>query len=167
MALLVAATFIDYDLTIIPDEITITGMVVGIGLGTLFPEIRPEPALRPTHGGGLAVGIVGMLVGGGLTAVLPPGGVAAPAARGDGLRRRDPDGNDRRLPGLARGGPDLLHRPLLRPGTRALETGRYLAKRLSGGQLTSTDREIPFGPYLSMAAVALVLSLALALAELG
>ena len=33
VALLVAATFIDYDLTIIPDEITVTGMVLGLGAG--------------------------------------------------------------------------------------------------------------------------------------
>ena len=35
---------------------------------------------------------------------------------------------------------------------------RYLLKWLSGGKSSSADREIPFGPYLSMAAVALVLS---------
>ena len=29
---------------------------------------------------------------------------------------------------------------------------KYLKKRLSGGQLSSSDREIPYGPYLSMAA---------------
>ena len=33
LALLVAATFIDYDLTIIPDQITVTGMIVGVGDG--------------------------------------------------------------------------------------------------------------------------------------
>jgi leader peptidase (prepilin peptidase)/N-methyltransferase len=35
---------------------------------------------------------------------------------------------------------------------------RYVAKRLTGAELSSADREIPFGPYLSMAAVALVLA---------
>src|SRR5262249_36287585 len=40
VALLVAATFIDYDLTIIPDQITLPGMLIGVGLGTLFPDIR-------------------------------------------------------------------------------------------------------------------------------
>ena len=34
----------------------------------------------------------------------------------------------------------------------------YLGKRLSGRKLSSADREIPFGPYLSMAAVTLVFS---------
>jgi leader peptidase (prepilin peptidase) / N-methyltransferase len=32
----------------------------------------------------------------------------------------------------------------------------YLRKRLAGGQLSGTDREIPYGPYLSMAAAALM-----------
>ncbi len=33
LALLVAATFIDYDLMIIPDQITVTGMIVGLVTG--------------------------------------------------------------------------------------------------------------------------------------
>ena len=33
LALLVAATFIDFDLMIIPDQITVTGMVAGLGTG--------------------------------------------------------------------------------------------------------------------------------------
>ena len=32
----------------------------------------------------------------------------------------------------------------------------YLKKRLGGGQLSSADREIPYGPYLSMAAATLL-----------
>lgn len=32
---------------------------------------------------------------------------------------------------------------------------KYLKKRLSGAQLSSADREIPLGPYLSMTAAAL------------
>jgi leader peptidase (prepilin peptidase)/N-methyltransferase len=34
----------------------------------------------------------------------------------------------------------------------------YLKKWLRGGKLSSADRELPFGPYLSMGAAALVLS---------
>src|SRR4051794_24623096 len=68
-ALLVAATFIDYDLFIIPDQITVTGMVLGLGLGALFPWVRTQPtaALQPaaalTHWGGLGTGVLGLLVG--------------------------------------------------------------------------------------------------------
>ncbi len=32
---------------------------------------------------------------------------------------------------------------------------KYLKKRISGGQLSGADREIPYGPYLSMAAATL------------
>ena len=37
LALLVVATFIDYDLMIIPDEVTITGMVLGVGFERPVP----------------------------------------------------------------------------------------------------------------------------------
>ena len=69
LALLVAATFIDYDLMIIPDQITVTGMIVGIGMGTVWPEVRPAPGSWPaiTHLQGLWVGLEGLLVGAGLT----------------------------------------------------------------------------------------------------
>ncbi len=67
IALLVAATLIDYDLWIIPETITITGWILGIGLGTLWPHIRPAPADAATHLGGFGVGLLGLLVGTGLT----------------------------------------------------------------------------------------------------
>ena len=67
-ALLVAATFIDYDLFIIPDQITVTGMVLGVGLGALAPWIRPVPCrARATHLQGFWVGLLGLIVGAGLT----------------------------------------------------------------------------------------------------
>ena len=66
-ALLVAATFIDYDLFIIPDQITVTGMVLGIGLGTLAPWIRPVPAAAASHLQGFWAGLLGLLIGAGLT----------------------------------------------------------------------------------------------------
>ena len=67
VALLVAATFIDYDLMTIPDEITVTGIVLGIALGTVFPEVRPDPSEASTHAAGFRVGVAGLLAGGGLT----------------------------------------------------------------------------------------------------
>ena len=41
LALLVAATFIDYDLMIIPDQITVTGMVSASGWGRSGPRFGP------------------------------------------------------------------------------------------------------------------------------
>ena len=58
----IVATFIDFEHFIIPDEITIGGMVAGVVLSGLFPEI---------HGGakaadGLKAAALGLVVGGGL-----------------------------------------------------------------------------------------------------
>jgi leader peptidase (prepilin peptidase) / N-methyltransferase len=33
---------------------------------------------------------------------------------------------------------------------------KFIKKKLAGGQLTSADRELPYGPYLSMAAATLL-----------
>ncbi len=119
---LVVATFIDYDFYIIPDEVTVTGMVLGLLLGTLLPEHPTgagdsrhdarRPGRRPARlGGRRRPGLGGPDR---CRPDLPP--------RGDGLRRRDLAGHDRLVPGLAGRHPDVLLRPLLRPGPRALET---------------------------------------------
>jgi leader peptidase (prepilin peptidase)/N-methyltransferase len=158
IALLVAATFIDYDLTVIPDEITITGMIIGVGLGTLVPGIRPEPAAATTAAAGLGVGIVGLLVGGGLTEFVRLTGSLA-------LRREAMGFGDVTL--MAMIGAFLgwqaavltfFIAPFFGLAHALWKLVLYVGKRLSGRELSSTDREIPFGPYLSMAAVALVFS---------
>jgi leader peptidase (prepilin peptidase)/N-methyltransferase len=158
VALLVAATFIDYDLTIIPDEITVTGMVLGVGLGTLFPWIRPEPSLRDTPMNGLAVGVVGLLVGGGLTEFFRLAGTLI-------LRREAMGFGDVTL--MAMIGAFLGWQaavltffigPFFGLAHAFWKLAIYVGKRLSGAKSSHSDREIPFGPYLSMAALALVLS---------
>ncbi|HWE35485.1 MAG TPA: prepilin peptidase [Isosphaeraceae bacterium] len=53
ISLLIVATFIDYDHYLIPDAVTVTGMVLGIGLAAIFPEVRPEPASATTAFGAL------------------------------------------------------------------------------------------------------------------
>ena len=158
VTLLVAATFIDYDLTIIPDEITITGMIVGLGLGTLFPEIRPAPSTANTHAAGFGVGLAGLLVGGGLTWFFRSAGSLA-------LRREAMGFGDVTL--MAMIGSFLgwqaailtfFTAPFLGLAHALWKLVLYVGKRLSGKQLSSDDREIPFGPYLSMAAVGMILS---------
>ena len=67
LSLLVAATFIDYDLMMIPDQVTVTGMVIGVAMGTLWPGIRPAPATATTHLQGFLTGIGGLAMGAGLT----------------------------------------------------------------------------------------------------
>lgn len=48
MVLLVAATFIDFDWMMIPDSITVTGMILGIALGTFwYVELHPVLLFHP------------------------------------------------------------------------------------------------------------------------
>ena len=45
---------------IIPDQVTVTGMVLGVGMGTLWPGIRPAPATATTHLQGFLGGLAGL-----------------------------------------------------------------------------------------------------------
>jgi leader peptidase (prepilin peptidase)/N-methyltransferase len=158
VAFLVVATFIDYDLYIIPDEITFTGMLFGVALGTLAPWIRLEPAQRETFLDGLWVGILGMVAGAGLTQAVRVAGTAV-------FRREAMGLGDVTLMGLI--GAFLGWEAAILAFFAAAFFGLahalwklviFLRKLITRRKLSSTDREIPFGPYLSMGAVALVLS---------
>jgi leader peptidase (prepilin peptidase)/N-methyltransferase len=157
LALLVAATFIDYDVMMIPDQITVTGMVLGVVFGTLWPEIRPEPAHRSIHLQGFWVGLAGLLVGAGLVQ-------SVRLIAGFILRREAMGFGDVTLLGMI--GAFLgwqaavltfFLAPFFGLAHAAWTMAAYWKKRLSGEQLSSADREIPFGPYLSMAAASLLL----------
>jgi leader peptidase (prepilin peptidase)/N-methyltransferase len=62
LAGLIAATFIDFEHLIIPDEITIGGMVVGFGCSFFLPALHGEQSLT----GGMKQSLVGIGVGAGL-----------------------------------------------------------------------------------------------------
>jgi leader peptidase (prepilin peptidase)/N-methyltransferase len=158
LALLVAATFIDYDLMIIPDQITVTGMILGVGGGVLWPSIRPEPATAVTHWGGLGVGVLGLLVGAGLTQ-----GIRLSASF---LLRREAMGfGDVTLMAMIGGFMgwqiavlSFFLSSFFGLGHAGWKLLVYLKKRILGAQLSSMDREMPLGPYLSMAAATLFLT---------
>ncbi len=61
ICVLVVATFIDFDFQIIPDEITLGGLGIGIILSVIFPQLH-HTSLR-MHA--LVYSLLGMLVGGG------------------------------------------------------------------------------------------------------
>ena len=158
VSLLVAATFIDYDLTIIPDSITVTGMAFALIVGTAIPTVRPEPSNASTPMGGLGIGVLGLVGGGGLVwAVRILGGLA--------FRKEAMGFGDVTLQAMI--GAFLGWRAavlgfflgaFLALGHAALRLIAIVAKRIAGRQLTRADHEIPFGPYLSMAAVLLMLA---------
>lgn len=59
---LIIATFIDFNFRIIPDEISVGGMVLGLIFSLLLPQIHSSQ----THLGGLWKSFLGVIIGGGL-----------------------------------------------------------------------------------------------------
>lgn len=168
LALLVVATFIDYDYQVIPRSITVIGIVVGIGLGTLFPQIRPEPMTATTHWQGFWVGVSGLVVGSVLVrGVRASAEIVLRFLRFFRLTQIEE--------GMGLGDIDLLAMIGAFMGWRAAILTFFLApffgfvpaawkliknlekKWLGRGQLSIADHEMPFGPYLSMAAATLLL----------
>ncbi len=64
---LVACTFIDFDLHILPDELTLSGVLVGLGASAAFPFLQPVPmaAFGNAHLDAAAGSAFGAFVGGG------------------------------------------------------------------------------------------------------
>ncbi|HMB04483.1 MAG TPA: prepilin peptidase, partial [Isosphaeraceae bacterium] len=63
VALVITAAFIGHDTGNVPRRLTVTGMALGLALGTVLPAARPEGAMARTPGGGFAVGAFGLLLG--------------------------------------------------------------------------------------------------------
>lgn len=158
VALLIVATFIDYDLYIIPDEVTVTGMVLGLTLGAFFPAVRSAPGDATATWSALGVGLLGLIVGGGLVwAVRILGGIVfRKEAMGFG------DVTLLAMIGAFLGWQAAVLTFFLAPFfglTHAFgKLVRLAGKWLTGRELSGSDHELPFGPYLSMAALTLILA---------
>jgi leader peptidase (prepilin peptidase)/N-methyltransferase len=65
---LVASTFIDLEFRILPDEITIPGIAVGLAFSAGAPVVQGPPPFWPAHphAAGLVASVLGALVGGGV-----------------------------------------------------------------------------------------------------
>jgi leader peptidase (prepilin peptidase)/N-methyltransferase len=59
---LIVATFVDFDFRIIPDEISVGGIVIGLVVSGFFPALHQAP----TWWAGLIQSLAGILVGGGI-----------------------------------------------------------------------------------------------------
>jgi len=166
LALLVAATFIDYDLMIIPDEIAITGIVLGIALGTLWPHVRPAPSTATTHFQGFWIGLVGLVVGGVLVLVVRQCTAFVLAVlrllkltevrEGMGLGDLTLLGMIGAFMGWQAVVLTFFLAPFFGLGQAVWKLFNKIKKWIGGRQLSSSDREMPFGPYLSMAAATLL-----------
>ncbi|MBI3009121.1 MAG: prepilin peptidase [Candidatus Omnitrophica bacterium] len=64
---LIAATFIDFEHQIIPDEITLGGLVVGLILSIIYPALHSISSSTVWHNLGLSLlqSVIGMIAGGG------------------------------------------------------------------------------------------------------
>lgn len=158
IAFLMAASLIDIDLMIIPDRVTVTGMVAGLAIGVIAPGIRPEPATSADWLGGFWVGLAGLLVGGGSMLLVRV--LGALIFRKEALGMGD-------VTLMAMIGAFLGWRPIILTVFLASFLGIFhtvpkiialAAKRLTGGKSFRNDHELTFGPYLSAAAVLLMLT---------
>ena len=157
VAFLVTITVIDADLTIVPAPVTNLGILMGLALGAAFPEVRPVPAFATNHLDGLWVGLKGVLVGGGLIWVIRVVGsfVFRREAMGSG------DIHILALIGAFLGWQAALVTPFLAAFVGLLPAlGKIVAllvKKVLGMKSSPTDREMPFGPSLSIAALLLMM----------
>lgn len=158
IALLVVITMIDADLTIVPASVTNLGLVIGLAVGTIFPGVRPAPSAATTHWGGFGVGLMGVLVGGGLIWLIRVVG-------GFVFRREAMGSGDIHI--LAMIGAflgwqaALVTIPVaaflgLVPALAKLSV--FVFKRITRRRVVPSDRELPFGPFLSGAALILLFS---------
>ncbi|WP_435018815.1 prepilin peptidase [Tundrisphaera sp. TA3] len=158
ISFLVTVTFIDADLTIVPASVTNLGIVLGLAIGAIFPEVRPVPNAATTWQGGAWAGVYGMLVGGLLIGVVRVvGGIV--------FRREAMGAGDIHILamiGVYMGWQAAIVTFFLAPFFGLVpalaKLTVYLGKRLRGRPYLQSDRELPFGPYLSMAALALMYS---------
>lgn len=134
---LIVVSFIDLEFQIIPDEISVGGLVVALLLSVLLPQLHGAGS-RPL---GLGLAVIGMLAGGGL--------LYATGMLGDFLFKKESmGGGDIKL--LAMAGAVL--------GWKAVLLTFFLAPivALPPGVLilfTKKEHVIPYGPFLSLALV--------------
>jgi leader peptidase (prepilin peptidase)/N-methyltransferase len=137
VAALITASFVDFDFQIIPDEISVGGLVVGLGLSILVPR------LHGTDSPLIALGwsLVGVLAGGGI--------LYGTAIIGDFIFRKESmGGGDIKL--LAMAGSIL--------GWKAVLVTFFIAPMIAlvPGLLVllfKRSHVIPYGPFLSLALV--------------
>ena len=158
ISLLVVITFIDADLTIVPASVTNLGILLGLGLGMAFPQVRPVPNDALTAGAALWEGVKGLLVGGGMIGVIRVVG-------GFVFRREAMGSGDIHILGMIGAflgwQATVLAIPLaafIGLAQALFKLTRYLVKRITGQKVVAADRELPFGPYLSLAALVLLFS---------
>jgi leader peptidase (prepilin peptidase) / N-methyltransferase len=135
---LIVATFVDFDFRIIPDEISVGGLVVGLFLSGLYPALHQAPSWWQS----LLQALLGVLVGGGVLWVL--------GAIGDFIFKKESmGGGDIKL--LAMIGAFLGWKLALLALPLASVIGAVVGII---EKIRTKSSVIAFGPYLAIAALA-------------
>jgi leader peptidase (prepilin peptidase)/N-methyltransferase len=158
LACLVVIAMIDYDLTIVPAPVTNLGMAAGLLFGLIAPGFRPDPAHADTPLQGLLVGVVGLAVGAALVWLV--------RVFGHIVFRREAMGlGDVHIMGVIGAflGWQVAVLSFFLSSFYGLIPSLwkfipYVWKRVAGKEWRASDREIPLGPFLSLAAITLMLA---------
>jgi leader peptidase (prepilin peptidase)/N-methyltransferase len=136
---MIACVFIDFEFRILPDEITLSGIVMALLLSVSFPFIHDTPE----HLNALLTGFLGALAGGGI--------IYAVGVLGKLAFRKE-----------AMGFGDVKYMAMLGGllGPREILIAFFLGCCFGAifgiiGWLVTRDRYLPFGPYLSLGAFAM------------
>jgi leader peptidase (prepilin peptidase)/N-methyltransferase len=134
---LIVATFVDFDFQIIPDEISVGGIVAGLLFSFIFPFLQHVP----THLLGLRQSLIGAVVGGGALWIL--------GCLGDFLFKKESmGGGDIKL--LAMIGAFLGWKLALLSLPLASVVGAIVGIII---KIRTKESVIAFGPYLALGAV--------------
>lgn len=134
---LIVATFVDFDFQIIPDEISLGGIVCGLAFSFFFPALQDAP----THFAGLFRSLLGVVIGGGVLWIL--------GCLGDFIFKKESmGGGDIKL--LAMIGSFLGWKIALLSVPLASVVGAVVGIII---KLRTKESVIAFGPYLSLGAV--------------
>lgn len=150
---LIIATVMDYDWMIITDSVTIPGMISGLALGTFFASARPFPMSADSRLEGLAVGVGGIVAGFAVVVIVRfiGGIIAGREAMGLG------DATLLGVIGAHLGWKATIITFFMAPFFGlTLEFWKVLQRLrdlVTGRQSRQSVMEMPFGPYLSMAAI--------------
>ncbi|WZO96411.1 prepilin peptidase [Isosphaeraceae bacterium EP7] len=156
IAFLVVIGVIDAESKLVFDSVTIPGMVLGVLLGTLIPDIRPTPSSALTMLEGFKVGMIGLVVGGGLVWFVRfiAGVIMRREAMGDG------DIRILALIGAFMGWQAAVLAFFIAPffglPVAIFKIIVKAIKRRRKQELSAADGELPFGPCLGLAALSLM-----------
>jgi leader peptidase (prepilin peptidase)/N-methyltransferase len=151
LAVMVVCTFIDLEFKILPDELTLPGILIGTAVSTLLPELHagalPDRLVTDPHLKGLVAAALGAVIGG--------GSIYFVGVFGKLLFRKEAMGMGdvkfMAMAGTVLGWHGVLLTFLMGCFLGALfGIAKFLAVRRMG--------EVPFGPFLAAGAVAMLLA---------